>query len=238
MLALITSCGGDDLGSCLKGTGTIVKKTISVQKFRTIYVEDNINLVFSYDKVQSVLVEAGENLIDNIEIEDSDNSIKISNKNTCNWLRSFKTPINVYISSPSTCEIYKSSSGEITSKNTLKWEEIIIHQFSPGNIKLDVEVVGTDIDINGLGDVVINGTSGFVKANLYNLSSTAYGVLDTRNLITNQFELLSDTQADCFVYSNGSLNAYIKNIGNVHYFGNPPQKVFKDEGDGEFIKGD
>ena len=94
-MLLNEGCKKAGVCDCFKGTGEISTEERQLPTFTSVYVEDNVNLIFVEDTVQKVIVEAGKNLLKNIKTEMIGDQLQIRNINKCNFVRKYDIPINV-----------------------------------------------------------------------------------------------------------------------------------------------
>jgi hypothetical protein len=95
---LVTSCNKGSDSGCFNSTGDITRENRNIESFNSILLHDNVNLILEKTSSNSIVVEAGSNLISGIITEVNDVGVlEIGNDNNCNWIRSFDSPINVYL---------------------------------------------------------------------------------------------------------------------------------------------
>ena len=232
-LLAFSSCKKGEQWDCVKSTGKIVQEERSTGAFEVLYVEDNVNVILTNDSTDKIIVEAGDNLLKKIKTEINGNTLVISNKNKCNWVRSFKKEIKVYLGIKKAKGIFHAGYGDITSEELLQKDTIVIHHYSSGNIHLKLNANSIWADMDRLGNFTLEGqTNGLV------MISYGLGKMDTRNLISTESYVTNKAQGECHVYSNNILGVEIKNDGNVYYYGNPASVDFIKNGKGSLIKGD
>src|SRR4051812_11512617 len=90
-------CGKENACDCIHGTGSIIQETRQLPAFHSVFVEDNVNLIFQEDTMQKITVEAGKELIALVKTEMNGDQLHIHNDNKCNFSRRYDIPINVYI---------------------------------------------------------------------------------------------------------------------------------------------
>jgi len=229
---VVTSCKKNSPFDCFKSTGPDVTEIRSVSDFNKISLSDNVNLVLTQDIVNSIKVKAGEHIIDNIETSIEDHELHIANYNTCNWMRSFKREIIVYVGVKNLNEIEYRGSGDITSTNTITGDSLKLQIWDgAGKIDMNVDVRKNTIYFHiGTADVFYQGF-----AHLSYVSSASFGLIDARELNTTFTYIGSTGSNNCFVNSNFVLEATISSIGNIYYFGDPEIKL-TGGGTGQLIK--
>ncbi|MDD5570741.1 MAG: DUF2807 domain-containing protein [Bacteroidales bacterium] len=237
LFTFFLSCKKENRCDCFKGTGSIVKESREAGDFYSVKVYDNINLILTQDTVNKIIVEAGENLLSNIKTETSNNNLTITNDNKCNWVRSFKKPVNVYLNIKCVSYIECRNSGYITTTNTIATPDSfrIDGWNSSGSIKLTINTKKSFIRMHtGAQDVIIDGS---VDENYMYAAGNAF--IDCRNLIANNTVINHRCSGDFFVYGKNSIGGDFTGNGNLYYFGNPTLINIKHpSGKGKVIKGD
>lgn len=231
LAAMILACGCNDDSNCLKSTGKIITEKRVLGPFSSISVNDNIDLIFTPGPQQDVVVEAGENIIDNISAEVINYQLILKNKNKCNWLRSYDKKIKVYISQPALIELYNLSDGKISCTGQMLMDSLIIHNYGNGELNLNIQCDKLRVDTNFFGDVIFSGEATELSAHCFRLAR-----LDTRSLKCQNATVLSEAEGDIFVYAENSFSGTIKSKGNVYYSGNPASINLQDQGEGNFIQ--
>jgi len=219
LMALLTSCGKDGSFDCFKSTGEIMKESRSLADYHYLEVYNNINLVLSQDTlVNSLEVEAGENLLDGITTTVDKGHLVIRNENTCNWTRKFDVPINVYIRFSQLDTIVFSAAGDMTFLTSWRNDSIQFDVMEgAGTIDLKLDVFKSRIYVQyGVVNVILSG-----RSDVNFLSNTGYGPVDALQLNTNFTYMKNSSPNDCYVWARTELGVTIDNIGDVYYKGNP-----------------
>lgn len=215
---LLTGCGKDE-GVCVSSTGKVISVDRGQQAYHSVVVYDNINLILTQDTSKYLItVEAGENLIDGITTVIDSGKLVLRNENSCNWLRSFEVPVNVYLTFARLDTIVFRAAGNITFTNN--WTNRFVYfDVVEGAGKLDIKLnvyqayfivrYGTTyLDLSGISEVAT-------------LISYGFGPFHAENLDSKFTYVSCYSPNDMFVSSSIDLYAKIGNIGNVYYRGNP-----------------
>jgi hypothetical protein len=230
---LYLSCGKGHECDCLKSTGDIVTETRSLNEFNKISLEDNINLFITEDSTFSVIVEAGKNLLSSIKTDVTDSCLYLKNENKCNWVRSFRKKVNVYLKCRKIKSIICSSaSGNITSTDTLHLDHFQLDNWSSsGTIDLTIVAQNSSFKLHtGPADLNIKGTS--TDNYIY---AAAGGKADLRNLITDHTTVNNLSSNSCYVNVKNNLDYTITDIGDIYYTGNPVISSAHNSGSGKLI---
>jgi hypothetical protein len=234
LVAFIFSCTKEHSCDCFKGTGDTTTEFRKLLPFNKISIENNINLYITEDTVFYMTVEAGSKLISSITSEVKDSCLYLKNENKCNWVRSFKNKINVYLNCGSLQEIKcNQSSGNVFSTNTLHSDYLQIDSWDASgvvNLAIDTKTAwfnlhtgSGDLNISGKSDVCYLYSAGNGKADLLNLTN---GILYMNNKSTN----------NCFVNAVHELDVNIGYVGDVYYTGDPDTIITDITGSGKLIK--
>jgi hypothetical protein len=233
ILVLSAGCGKDD-GICTGSTGKVILENRTVSDFHYVEVWDNINLFLTQDTITTGLqIEAGENLIDGITTETERGRLIIRNRNTCNWLRSFEVPVNVYLKYRSLDTLITHAAGNITGMNTWTGNTIwITVEEGGGKIDLDLNVAKSFITLK-YGTFALD-FSGFSQVTF--ISDLGYGPLHAENLYSKFTYIYTGSPNDIFVTAHVQITAEIRNAGNVYYHGDPQSVSTQLIGSGRLYK--
>lgn len=234
MIGLIAlSCSKMNPGDCFKNTGPVTEEERDVSAFNYIHMQNNVDVFVSQEQSYSVTVRAGKNIIPGIKTNISGRTLTISNDNTCNWVRSYESPIEVYLGVPKLDSIVYESSGNLK----------FLNQYQADSLKLDVlEGAGSiDIWVNthrswfslqyGTADLTVKGYS-----HINYLYSGGYGPADLRDLNTTFNYVTNNSTNNCFVRSEYTLEVIIPNVGDIYYWGDPPIVTMEITGEGKLYK--
>ena len=233
LLLLLTRCDNDD-GICISSTGDIITQDRLALSYHYVEVYDNINLILTQDtSLTAIKVEAGENLIDGITTEINNGHLILRNQNTCNWLRSFEVPVNVYLTFTSLDTLVFQAAANITCTNAWTNDIVCIDIMEgSGNIDLDLNVYKSFLTVQ-FGTVSMN-VKGYSQVTY--ISSQGYGPFHAEDLNSKFTYIYTFSPNDVYVTATLELAAEIKNIGNVYYRGDPPIVTSIITGEGKLIK--
>lgn len=230
---LFVQCNNDE-GICISSTGKTIIQDRMAFAYHSIEVYDNINLILTQDtSLIQIKVEAGENLIDGITTEIDSGRLVLRNLNTCDWLRSFEVPVNVYLTFTRLDTLTFRAAGNITCTNEWTNDTICFDVIEgAGQIDLNLKAFKTFLTVR-YGTVELNVT-GFSQVTF--ISSQGYGPLHAENLESKFTYVYSFSPNDVFVKATAGLGVEIANIGNVYYRGNPGKINTVISGKGKLIE--
>jgi Putative auto-transporter adhesin, head GIN domain len=218
MMVHLSSCKKDHMLDCFKGTGDEVTETRNLSGFSMIECNDNVNVVIAPGSAYKVTVTAGKKIIDGITTTIENNQLVIANQNKCNWVRSFKNKFTVSVSLPELTAITNWGSGNITTTDTIRTNELHIDNHGgSGAIKLLMNIGSCRTNVHtGVADFNYTGHIGvhyfYHNGNgPFNTLQCQCDVVFTENKGTN----------DSYIYATKLLEAKTSYVGNIYYKGNP-----------------
>ncbi len=222
-----------DVGDCFTNTGKIITENRTSEDFNLISLNNNVNLILTQDSVNTVMVEAGKNIISSIKTEFVNGHLNIKNTSSCNWLRSYAKNINVYVSVKRLDSLKYKSSGNVSCTNTIKNDSISIDVWGgAGTIELDLDMRIARLNIHyGTVDMIFHGSSSVTY-----IYAASYGPFHCEDLYSGNVYINNRGTNDCYVRAKKVLEATIENIGNIYYYGNPEVVSSNITGEGELIK--
>ncbi len=168
-------CDSDQVPDCLKTTGKKVSKTYDLPPFHQIMTYNNIQLFIADRPTQQVVVETGENLLENIEISVKNGRLEIKNHTRCNWFRGYKRTA-VYVSAPNLDYIKNGSQFDVISTNTLHYDSLVLvsekwqdsgDYHTDGNFKLQLDCHKLHIVTNFLSNYYLSGQVDYLNIGVY-----------------------------------------------------------------------
>lgn len=163
LIIFVASCDNVNSPDCLQTTGDIVSQEFEVDDFDKIIVNEWIVLQIEQGPVQQVIVETGNNLLNDIEVNVVDRQLIINNKNGCNLVRDYRTTI-VRVTVPELKELRSSTGFDVRSQGLLNFESLTLFSESfqsefnsSGDFYLDLNVRNLRIVSNNLSNFYLNG---------------------------------------------------------------------------------
>lgn len=233
VLPVVLSCSKSNPLDCFKNTGSITTEERVTAPFTYLILQNNVDIFLSSGPAYSIKVTAGKNILPGIKTELSGQTLTISNENTCNWVRSYESPIEVYLEVPELDSILYQSSGNVTSLNQFKSEYLKVDVIEGGgSINLWVDLHESMYNLSyGTTDLTVRGYS-----HISHLYSDGYGPANLSQLNTEFAYINNSSTNDIRVRSNLSLQVTIRNVGDVYYSGNPATIGRDITGEGKLYK--
>lgn len=217
LLAIIPfGCRKENLCDCVKGTGEQVIEQREISGFKRLHIEDHINVFITEDTKFSVKVSAGKNLIKLVKTELNGDELSIRNDNKCNFMRSYKKSINIYIHMPVLKYVLHDGSGKIESTNTITTDTFDLRTRSSGDIEITLNNGKLLTHLAGTGDMILKGYTGE-----HACYATGYGFIRANQLNTDYTWLFSNTTGNAYLDVNNLLIVLMHNTGDVYYRPSP-----------------
>jgi len=231
-LILALGCNSPDALDCFQTAGEKkVSKLNGIPEFERLVIFDDINLEIVNDDTVYFELDYYENLMPEVEFEIDNNSLVFTNKNSCNFVRSFKSPTLIYHTNKASDFITSRSAGKIFNRDTLR-----------NNISVTTEDVSNEVAllVNNQQTIFSSNSSTNFKAmgSTENLRLFSYfndSQYNCEDLKARRVQFLQRGYNDFLVNVQDSLVGSIENSGRVIYKGNPGVKVSID-GDGQLIR--
>lgn len=214
---ILLSCAENPVVDCFTSTGPITKTEREIGQFTNIALNDNINLFLRKSNANKLVLEAGSNLMEQIETSiDENGTLTLSNNNSCNWVRSYNKPINVYLDFAVLDSIEYRSIGNISTLDTIRMDSLHLDvREGAGEIRMAVRLEKLFCNLHyGTTTIIMTGYSGLCFT-----YSASFGLINNMGLETKFNYVTNKSSNDVYVRAGVELNAKINNIGNIYYAG-------------------
>lgn len=230
ILLLQSACNPKE---CFKRTGEIVKEERVLSDFNTLLINDNIEVTLRNDSSKTVIVEAGKNLISSIKTEVEGSILKLTNENTCNWARSYNTPVKISIGAKFIQSIEHFGFNAIKTAEKIEVNDLNILCKNSGDITLNLKANQVKLFTSSTSYINLEGSS-----NVALLHTNGMGEIYAEKLSVEELTVLHENINDIHVFPIKSLNVTFnpQNKGNVYYYNEPENITVKGSGTGKVIK--
>jgi hypothetical protein len=207
-LVLLFSC--EKPGDCVESLGDIVTKEVTVTPFTRVEIHKGIELIVTQGTEYKVVIETGENIIDDIEVTQNGTILSCKNNNTCNWVREYGVT-KVHVTAPNLTDLYSKSERNISSVGILTYP--VLRLFS-----LDTD--GDGLEGAGTGDFFINVNNSQLVIQSNNVSRFYISGATTQGLFEfyagdSRIEAQNLTAQDIIVFHRGSNDMIVKPIQSI-----------------------
>ena len=223
-LIVTLSCNNEDAGDCFQTAGEIIQQEIEVGTFTKILVNKKIELLITQGPQQKVVVETGENLLNDISAEVVDNQLVLTNHNTCNFLRDYGIT-KIHITSPNLTEVRNASELNVTSIGTLSYPNLYLRStgekskfLSVGDWHLNIDNEVLTIWCNGIANFYMEGRTKTLNMDFTDGDSRFEG----QNFKAEKVTVSHVSSNDLLIYPIESLKASIHSTGDLILYHEPP----------------
>ena len=198
----------DDDSNTIHGSGNIVTQSRTVDECSGITVKSFGNVYLTQDDNQSILIEADDNIIDEVIIR-KENGVLFVGLEDGSYSN---VTVKLYVSLKTIESLTINGAGNITTQNSLTCDNL-------------------SLNINGAGNITVTGSGNYLNS----LINGAGNIL-AKDFIVEKCKADVNGAGNCTVYVTEELDAVINGAGNIYYYGNPSVVRTSISGVGRIIK--
>ncbi|CAG5076887.1 head GIN domain-containing protein [Parvicella tangerina] len=219
---------GMTLTSChdlIDGTaGAVTTEMRTEPAFHSINMEGNVDVFVSYDTINSIKIEAGENLIDYIETSVIGDELFVyeAPNNIVNT-----KPIRVYVTMDSLESVHMEGSGDL-DVNDMSSDHLNVLSIGSGDANFEIDANNINYENTGSGDARFTGT-----VNSLNVFLEGSGDFKGKYMYAFDANVEIEGSGDALVRASNSLVATISGSGDITYYGNPTTVTTSVTGSGD-----
>jgi hypothetical protein len=234
MMAAV-GCGKDRNNDCISSMGDESTELRELSDFTKIYVEDRIKIILVQDSIKSGRIELSgpENLLGQITSDIEDGELKLRNRNTCNFVRSFNYELKVKVYFKNIDRLTIESIAEVSCEDTVSIDRLEIYHYALSDINLQLTGEEVYIQSRNSAQTTLEGNVKVLKGSIEEISN-----LEAFDLRCEEVLLDSHTKLDCVLNASKGLYIKIYNSGNVIYKVEPTDyKILEiSTGSGQLLK--
>lgn len=225
-IVLLCSCDSESASDCFQTAGNIVRKEISVPNFTRILVNPNIEVIIKKGETVAVVIETGDNLINEVTAIVQDDRLILSDTNDCAFFRDF-SQTKVYVTTPNLTEIRSGTQFDIKSDGVLTFDSLVLQSEdftentggnTTGTFNLNVDVKSIAIVGNNIATFFIEGTA--VSLSVHFASGT--GRFEGEKLIAQEVQVFHRGTNKIIVNPQQSIRGEIRSTGDIIAINKPP----------------
>lgn len=212
---------------CIESTGDIITKDVTVTPFTRVEVHRGIAVEITQGTDYKVQIKTGSNLMDNIKVTQSGNSLILEDKTTCNWLREYGQT-TVYITAPNIEEIYSKTERNISSNGVLNYNSLHfisldtngdhLEGAGTGDFIFQMNVNQLTVDTNNVSRFFLSGTCQYAYLHFWAGDSR----IEAPNLTAQIIDVYHRGSNDMIIKPIQSLTGTMNSTGNIILKNNPP----------------
>jgi len=241
IIAIISflSCDSEDARDCFQKAGNIVQTEVEVADFTEIILYDKIKLFIEQGTKQKVIIETGENLMNEVTAEVADGRLILMNENVCNLVRDYEIT-KIYVTVPDLTYLRHAGNIPLESVGTLNLENLWLvseNQAIDPEIHTNGDFV-MDLNVENLRITNDNYSNYFLTGNVENADffiAAGDGRLEGRDLIVQNYEIFHRGTNKLIINPQQSLKGEIVSYGDVISVNRPPEVDVEEKFRGKLI---
>jgi hypothetical protein len=224
-LAVLFACNSESANDCFQKSGTEIRIDATTGSFEKILVNRNIELILKEGPEIKVLIQSGKNLINDVEAIVVGNELRLSDNNTCNYVRDYAAT-KVLVTAPNITEIRTSSQFDVSSDGVLSYDSLELFSedfnvsgtFTVGDFRLQVDVTNLKVTSNNLSSFYVSGNADTVFIGFF----SGIGRFEGANLIAQNINVTHRGSNDMIVNPQQSLRGVLRGTGDLISVTEPP----------------
>ncbi|MBN2325151.1 MAG: DUF2807 domain-containing protein [Spirochaetes bacterium] len=198
--------------SGIMGSGNKIQERRDLSFFHSIVFKGNGRVILGQGGENSVTVKADDNVMDMLKTEVKDGTLTIWSEK---WIMD-ESSAEYDIVVTDLREISVSGMGEVTGKETIRADELLIRLGGTGSVDLEVDAGLVRTRISGTGEVRLGG-----KTKEHDIDIRGAGELDANDLVSHNARVGISGAGECTVTVLENLTVDISGTGVVRYSGEP-----------------
>lgn len=226
-LLVLMGCDTQNTLDCLQTNGDRIQEIFDVSNFDKIRVRERIQLVIIQGDSQSVIIETGSNLLDDVSAIVENGELILRDANACNLVRAYQPSI-AYVTTPQLTAINNQSGLTVTNQGILEFGSLLLKSEdftendrinTDGDFRLNLKVESLRILSNNLSNFFLTGTANSADFQIFSGDSR----IEAQDLIVQDLQLFHRGTNQMFVYPVDRIRGEIRSGGDVISLNRPPE---------------
>jgi hypothetical protein len=222
---VLLACDSESASDCFQTSGPIIQKEIAVPSFEKILVNRDIELIIKEGSEYELIMETGENLINDIEALVSSNELILTDTNSCNYVRDYGIT-KIYVTAPNVTTIRSSTQYDISSDGILNFPNITLvcedfnapGSFTVGDFRIQANSASLSVVSNNISSFYISGQVVDLFIGFY----SGAGRFEGENLEAQNIDVYHRGSNDMVVNPQQSLTGELRGTGDLISLNSPP----------------
>ncbi|WP_109299711.1 head GIN domain-containing protein [Aquimarina sp. AU474] len=214
----ISGCDTENAPDCFQRTGNLVRIEVEVSNFTRILVNPNVELVIKESDETSVVIETGDNLLEEVSAVVNDGRLELNDTNDCAFFRDFNQT-KIFVTAPNITEIRSATQFDISSDGILNYPslDLFSEDFfentgnTTGTFHLEVNSSTLDVLGNNIGSFFIEGVVSDLNVNF----ASGTGRFEGADLVAENVRIFHRGTNKIIVNPQGTLRGEIRSTGDV-----------------------
>jgi len=214
VIAVATSSCRFGWGKRVRGNGNVKTEEHTVSGFKNVLLSGGMNVYLIQGDAKPVKIEADENLLQYIEVEQQGDDLVIRSREGFN-LQASSGDIKIYVTNPVYNRIQLSGAGNIIGQSQIVSSENMDVQVSgAGDVKVDLKAPAVKVNLPGAGSIEIKGETKDLDLHL-----TGVGSAHCFGLMSENAKVHVTGVGSAEVYASVSIDAHVSGVGDIKYKG-------------------
>ena len=201
----------------IDGSGNVITKDIPVKSFNDLTAYGVFSLQLSQGDKEAVKIEAEDNLIDLIIVENEGSTLKISMKKDVSI--NSKKKMTVYVTFKNLKSMYLSMVGGTSSDEQLKFSELKFKNQSVGSVNLDMALQTLNLENESVGTLKLKGSADNAV-----IKSNSVGSVMAGDFVVQKMEIDNNGVGSATVNAQKEISISDSFLGRVNNKGNATVK--------------
>lgn len=223
ILSIVTSC---IMGPTVTGNGNVTKQQRAIDSFEKISVTRGLNVYIKQGDSEKLTIEADENLLEYIETDVEDNTLKITSSAIIRKSNSLK----VFVTTTEISEIKASAGSNINSEEMISCSDLDISGSAGSNINLNIKADAIEVSASTGSNITLEGSADEVE-----IKASAGSNIKAGDLKTNECDAKTSSGANIWITVSDEFEGHASSGGNIFYYGNPKNTNIKKSTGGNII---
>ncbi|MEM9992255.1 MAG: head GIN domain-containing protein [Bacteroidota bacterium] len=214
-------------GNGTKGNGNVVEQKRELRDFDSVTASSGLDVYITQGNKVSVVVEADENLQNQIETVVEGNNLKLYVKGSIGRAKAMK----VHVQMPEIVAIHASSGSDVYGENKWSGDELEIKTSGGSDVKLDLNFEHIDCITSGGSDAELSG-----KASTVQLVSSGGSDIEADELVVERCAFSSSGGSDVHIYVKEHIEGSASGASDIYLHGNPSSQQINTSGASDLHK--
>lgn len=218
IIIVFFACDKEDANDCFQTEGEIIQQEVAVSQFQKILVNKDIELIISQGGDYEVIVETGSNLINDIKVEIVGEELRLSDNNSCNFVRGYGIT-KIHVIAPNITEIRSSTQFDISSEGELNFDNLILisedsnasDSYTVGDFRLTTNSNTLRVVSNNISSFYIDGITESLIVGFY----SGTGRFEGEDLLAKHIDVFHRGSNDMIVHPIESLSGELRGTGDL-----------------------
>ncbi|GAA4274112.1 head GIN domain-containing protein [Aquimarina gracilis] len=219
------SCDSENASDCFQRTGNIVRAEVNVPDFTRILVNPNVELILKQGEDTSVIIETGDNLLNEVSAVVEGDRLILNDTNDCAFFRGFNQT-KIFVTAPNITEIRSATQFDISSDGILTYPSLrlLSEDFNEdtgtttGFFNLQINSQNLAVTSNNIASFLLSGEVQDLDVGFF----SGTGRFDGTDLVAQNVNIFHRGTNKIIVNPQESITGEIRSTGDVIAVNTPP----------------